>query len=404
MPSTNKFTKDRLKESYSFFPRAVRELFRNQGFDGAASLAYYMVLAMFPGLLALVSLLTLIGASESGTEWMLEILRLALTPRGEVPGNDAQQLLDTAEQLLAGLAANASGTTFAIFVGSLGALWSTSGYVTAFGRCMNRLYGAVEGRPQWKRRAQMLLITFAVVVLAVVSMVLLATSGSVARGIGNLFGLGDSFVTILNWSKPPILLIVVLLVLAMLYYFTPNVKRAKFQWFSPGTVTAVIILGLSVVGFSFYLANFASYSATYGAIGGVIVLVLACWISNIALIFGALVDIEFVRLRQLRTGMSAAEEVQLPLRDSRMIAKKNLSIYKDLVQAQDIRIKHNGDPLQDMRVDPAAKINRKTKVLPIVVVAALTWIVTSRLGNSKLRKSLKHAQQTVHAPEQTTDS
>lgn len=117
----------------------------------------------------------------------------------------------------------------------------------------------------------MFLITLLIMLVAVVTLVLLVTSGSVARGIGNVFGLGDGFVLMLNIAKPPVMLVMVLLVLALLYYFTPNVKRPKFRWFSAGTLTALVILGLSLVGFGIYLSQFASYSATYGAIGGVII-------------------------------------------------------------------------------------------------------------------------------------
>lgn len=388
MPMENRSAKTRLRESYLCYPRAVREFFRNDGLDGGAALSFYMVLAMFPGMLALISLLTLVGASDSSTQWMLEVLQMALTPHGETLSSESKQLLDTAEQLFATLSEHAAGTTLAIVAGSVGALWSTSAYVTAFGRSMNRLYGVAEGRPQWKRRPQMFLITVLIMILAVITMALLVASGSVAQALGNIFGLGDSFVTILNLAKPPALLVVFLLVLALLYYFTPNVKRPRFQWFSPGTITAMLILGLSLAGFSIYLSNFATYSATYGAIGGVIVLIIACWVSNIALILGALVDIEFIRLRQLRTGMPAAEEVQLPLRDATLVARKSLSNYRDLVQAQEIRIKHGGDPLQDMQVDPEGSTPRKTKLAPIILFSAGAWAV-SRWMTKKARGKRK---------------
>ncbi|PJJ42918.1 membrane protein [Glutamicibacter mysorens] len=385
MPLGNSMTKERFKESLSCYPRALREFFRNDGLDIAASLSYFMVLAMFPGLLALISLLSLAGASESGTKWIMELLEQSLAPNGESASGDSQQLLDTAEQLLAGLASQASGTFWAILVGSLGALWSTSGYVTAFSRALNRLYGAPEGRPQWKRRPQMFLITVLIMLVAVVTLVLLLTSGSVARAIGNIIGMGDSFVLMLNIAKPPLMLIMLLLVLALLYYFTPNVKPTKFRWFSPGTLTALVILGLSVFGFGIYVSQFASYSATYGTIGGVIILVLACWISNIALLLGALVDIEFIRLRQLRTGMPAVDDVLLPLRDDTLIAKQELASYKDLVQAQEIRIKHGGDPLEDMEADPSTSPKRKMKLLPMGLVAAAAWTA----GRMKAKRDLR---------------
>lgn len=394
MPSQGRFTKEHMQESLSCFPRALHEFFRSDGLDVAASLSYFMVLAMFPGLLALVSLLSLAGASESGTKWIMDILEQGLAPNGHSSG-DSQQLLDTAEQLLNGLASQASGTFWVILAGSLGALWSTSGYVTAFSRSMNRLYGVPEGRPQWKRRPQMFLITVLIMLVAVITLVLLVTSGSVARGIGNVFGLGDSFVLMLNIAKPPIMLAMVLLVLALLYYFTPNVKRPKFRWFSAGTLTALVILGLSLVGFGIYLSQFASYSATYGAIGGVIILVLACWISNIALLLGAQVDIEFIRLRQLRTGLPAAEEVLLPLRDDTLVAKQELANYKDLVHAQEVRIKHGGDPLEDMEFDPTPKAKRKTKWLPMGAIALTAWVASHVRTTKALRKqqSLKDSGQ-----------
>ncbi|HCM95700.1 MAG TPA: ribonuclease BN [Glutamicibacter sp.] len=392
MPNQNGKTKDRFKESLNCYPRALREFFRNDGLDVAASLSYFMVLAMFPGLLALISLLALAGASESGTKWIMELLEQSLGASGQSSGGDSQQLLDTAEQLLEGLASQAGGTFWTILAGSLGALWSTSGYVTAFSRALNRLYGAPEGRPQWKRRPQMFLITVLIMLVAVVTLVLVLASGSVARGIGNIFGLGDGFVLMLNIAKPPILLIMLLLVLALLYYFTPNVKPRKFRWFSPGTLTALVILGLSVFGFGIYVSQFASYSATYGTIGGVIILVLACWISNIALLLGASVDIEFIRLRQLRTGAQAVDDVLLPLRDDTLIAKQELAAYKDLVQAQEVRINHGGDPLEDMEMDPVSGPKRKTKLLPMGLVAVAAWTAGRLNGKRVLRRNSEESK------------
>lgn len=390
MPDKGRFTKEHMKESLNCFPRALREFFRNDGLDVAASLSYFMVLAMFPGLLALISLLSLAGASDSGTKWIMEILEQGLAPNGQASNGDSRQLLDTTEQLLEGLASQASGTFWAILAGSLGALWSTSGYVTAFGRSMNRLHGVPEGRPQWKRRPQMFLITVLIMLVAVLTLVLLVTSGSIARGIGNVVGLGDSFVLMLNIAKPPIMLVMILLVLALLYYFTPNVKRPRFRWFSAGTLTALVILGLSLVGFGIYLSQFASYSATYGTIGGVIILVLACWISNIALLLGALVDIEFIRLHRLRAGLPATDDMLLPLRDDTLVAKQELANYKDLVQAQEVRINHGGDPLQDMEMDPQRPAKRKMKLLPIGAAATAAWVISRAATRRTLRKDMKN--------------
>jgi len=366
-------TADKAHEVFQAFSRALREFFRKDGLDAAASLSYFMVLALFPGVLALVSLLALVGASQGATEWILEVLYQTLDPQGNGSGQDARQALQMAEQLLNGLAAEASGTTLTIALGTVGALWSTSGYVNAFSRAMNRLYKVREGRPQWKRRPQMLGITLLIMIVMVVSLALLVTSGPVAQAIGNVVGLGDQFVTVLNWLKPPLMLLMALVVLALLYQLTPNVKRPRFKWISIGTVTALVVLGLAVGGFSIYISNFASYSATYGAIGGVIILVLACWISNMALLMGAVVDIEFARLAQLRAGVAAAEDLQYPVRDRSLIAKRELSNLKDLAEAQEIRLRHGGDPLDGLDRETAAARRSAHTGLLIAATAVATW-------------------------------
>lgn len=380
----------KLRESLDCFPRALREFLRVGGLDAAAALSYFLVLAMFPGLLAMISLLSLAGASEGGSQWIMDLLERSMSPNGEPLQGDAQQLLDTARQLLDGLASEASGTTVAILIGSLGAIWSTSGYVQAFSRAMNRMYGVQEGRPSWKRRPQMFMITLMMMLVAVISLVFLVTSGSIARGLGSLIGLGDNFVTLWNWAKPPIMLVMFLLILALLYYLTPNVKRERFRWFSPGTLTALTTLVLAVLGFGFYLTRFASYSATYGAIGGVIVLVLAGWISNIALLYGAMVDIEFARLRQLRAGIPAAEHLQLPVRDDTQIRKQEFGEHKDNANAQNIMVEHGGDPLMRLSwEEPRDSGKRKTRWLPVAVALAAGWGFT-RWSRAK-HTSRKHS-------------
>lgn len=387
-----RLTAEKRSEVFQAFSRSAREFFRSNGLDAAASLSYFMVLALFPGVLALVSLLALVGASEEATEWILEVMHQALAPQGnEHLGQDALQILDMAEQLLTGLAASTSGTTITILLGVAGALWSTSVYVNAFSRAMNRLYKVEEGRPQWKRRPQMLGITILMMIVMVLSLALLVTSGQVALALGNLIGLGEQFVTLLNWLKPPLMLLMALLVVALLYHFTPNVKRPRFKWLSVGTVSALVVLGLSVVGFSLYISRFTSYSATYGAIGGVIILVIACWISNIALLMGAIVDIEFARLAQLRQGIAADEELQYPVRDDTLFAKKDLSTFRDLVGAQQIRIKHGGDPLESPGTDEPEKSGSLRTPVMVATAGVAAWFAIRRWSRRRNGSSKPNA-------------
>lgn len=383
-----KTTRDKRSEVFQAFARAVREFFRNNGLDAAASLSYFMVLALFPGVLALVSLLALVGASQGATQWILDVMHQALAPQGQDGlGQDVSQVLEMAEQLLTGLAMETSGTTVTILLGTVGALWSTSVYVNAFSRAMNRLYKVQEGRPQWKRRPQMLGITLLIMIVMVLSFVMLVTSGQVALAIGNVIGMGEQFVVLLNWLKPPTMFVMALLVVALLYHLTPNVKRPRFKWFSFGTISALVVLALAVLGFSIYISRFTSYSATYGAIGGVIILVIACWISNIALLMGAIVDIEFARLAQLRQGIAADAELQYPVRDDTLFARKNLSNFRDLVGAQHIRIEHGGDPLEFTDSPAPSKTGFARTSLVVVSVGAAAWLALRRWSHRRVTTS-----------------
>ncbi len=122
----------------------------------------------------------------------------------------------------------------ALIIGIVGALWSASGYVGAFGRAMNRVYEIKEGRPFWKLRPLMIVITLASVILAGLVAIGLVVSGPLARAIGDAIGLGETAVTVWNIAKWPVLLVLAALVVAILYYATPNVKQPKFRWISVG--------------------------------------------------------------------------------------------------------------------------------------------------------------------------
>lgn len=226
---------------------------------------------------------------------------------------------------------------FAVVLGLLGALWSASGYVGAFGRAMNRIYEIDEGRPFYKLRPVMLLITLLAVILAALVALALVVSGPVARAVGAAIGLGDTAVTIWNIIKWPVMLAVVVIVVAILYYATPNIKQPKFRWISIGAGIAVLVWIVASVGFGFYVAHFSSYNKTYGSLAGVIVFLLWLWITNLALLFGAEVDSEIERGRQLQAGIEAEEVLQLPARDTKASDKTAAKDEKDVAEAKAIR-------------------------------------------------------------------
>jgi membrane protein len=125
---------------------------------------------------------------------------------------------------------------------------------------------------------------------------------------------------------------------ALLYYATPNIKQPKFRWISFGSLFALVVWALASAGFAFYAANFSKYNATYGSIGGIIIFLLWMWISNNALLFGAELDAELERGRELQAGIEAEETIQLPPRDTKQSDKRADQHAKDVRIGRDLRI------------------------------------------------------------------
>jgi membrane protein len=202
---------------------------------------------------------------------------------------------------------------------------------------MNRVYEIQEGRPVWKLRPVMLLVTLVSVILVAVVLVGLVVTGPAAKAVGDTIGLGSTAVMIWNIAKWPVMLAIVVFVVALLYYATPNIKMPKFRWISIGAIVAIVVWIVASALFGFYVSNFSSYNKTYGALAGVIVFLLWLWITNIALLFGAELDAELERGRELQAGVAAEESVQLPPRDTRNIEKAEEKEQKTIAAARKLR-------------------------------------------------------------------
>lgn len=318
------------KPSWGYiFKRALSEFSKDDCTDLAASLTYFAVLSLFPALLALVSLLGVFGQGEATTQ--------------AITGWLSQYAPDEVTQILEGPINNLTtqtGAGLALVTGILGALWTASGYTGAFGRALNRIYEVEEGRPIWKLRPMNILVTLTMVLIVAVIIVALVLSGGLAQVVGDLIGLGDTAVTVWNIAKWPVVVALAVLLLAVLYYFTPNVQQPKFRWISLGSLVALFVAAVAVALFSFYVSNFSSYNATYGIIGSVIALLLGIWIINNVLLLGAEIDAEVERGRQLQGGIKAEETIQLPPRDTRQIEKKEKKEDKLVDQGRKLRLEH----------------------------------------------------------------
>jgi membrane protein len=327
---------DLTKRSWFYVARkTVREFIEDQCTDLAAALTYYAVLSIFPAVIALTGLLNLVIDSQKAIDTLLKVLEPLVS----------EQMLGSVEPTVRQLASS-QGAGLALVLGLAVALWTASNYVNAFSRAMNRIYEIAEGRPFWKLRPIMILITLVALVLMALVLLLVILSGPLAESIGGVIGLSDTAVTVWQIAKWPIVAVAVMLIVAILYYATPNVQQPKFRWLSIGAVVAIVVWVIAGVAFSLYVYYFSSYNKTYGSLAGVIIALVFLWISNLALLFGAELDAELERGRQLQAGIAAERELQLPARDTRQIEKAEEKEQKDIDLGRRIR-QQSGDQHRD---------------------------------------------------------
>ena len=289
---------------FATLKRTFREFKEDNLTDWAAALTYYAVLSIFPALIALVSMVGLIADPATITRVLTDTVS-ALGPTSAI---------DTFKGPIESITSSESRAGLGLIIGLAGALWTASGYVGAFMRASNSIYEIEEGRPFYKLRPLQILVTLILELMLAIVVVALIVSGPLATAIGEAVGLGDTALTIFNIVKWPVLLVIVSLMLAVLYYAAPNAKLPGFKWISPGSVLAVVVWILASAAFAFYVSKFGSYDKTYGTLGGVITFLVWMWITNLAVLFGAELNAELERSRELEAGEPAHEEIQLPPR------------------------------------------------------------------------------------------
>ena len=291
--------------------RTFKEFSADNITDWAAALTYYSILAIFPAIIALVSIIGLLG--DSLTQPLLDNV-------GKLAPGPAKDILTNA---ITNLASNKGAAGIAFIIGLALALNSASSYISAFARASNSIYDVEEGRPVWKLKPQQIGITIVLLLLLVAVTVAVAVSGPLAQELGKVLGIGDSAVMIWDLAKIPLILLVVSFMFAFLYKTAPNVRQPGFRFWSPGGVVALIIWIVASLLFALYVAKFASYNKTYGALGGVVVFLVWMWITNLAILFGAEFNSELQRSQQIEAGEPAPlDEPFLEPRDTRKLDKK----------------------------------------------------------------------------------
>ena len=277
--------------------RTLMEFKEDNLTDRAAALTYYATLSIFPALIAMVSIVGVVGDPESVTDTLTDVVnRMG-------PASAADTFADPIREVTG----SRSSAGLGLVIGIASALWTASAYVGAFMRASNEIYEVEEGRGIVKLRPLQVLVTFVLVVLLGVVLAAVVVTGPVAEEIGSRIGLGDAAVTAWDIAKWPVLAAIVLLMLALLYYSAPNARLPGFRWISPGSVLAVLVWVVASAGFALFVANFGSYNKTYGALAAVIVALVWLWITNVAILLGAELNAEVERSRELRAGVPGAE-------------------------------------------------------------------------------------------------
>ena len=286
--------------------RTAQEFQEDNLTDWAATLTYYGLLSLFPALIALVSIVGLVGNPESTTNTLTDIVNKvgpdSATTTFEGPINQVTESRATAG--------------FALVVSTLVALWSASGYLGAFIRASNVIYETPEGRPFWKLRPLQVLLTLVIVLLLALMALGVVLTGPIVSAVAEPIGASNTVVNIWNIAKWAVIALLFLLMISLIYYASPNVKQRGFKWITPGGFVALFVWLLASAAFGIYVSQFGSYNKVYGSMAGVVILLIWLWITNLAILFGHELNAERERDVQLKEGLPGAErEIQLEPRD-----------------------------------------------------------------------------------------
>jgi membrane protein len=244
----------------------------------AAALSYYFIFSLFPGFLFVMALLALVPVPHL-------IGRLMMYIRDVLPADAASVVTKTLREMLHG------GNHGLLSIGAILALWSASGAMGSIMAALNVAYQVKDSRPWWKQRVMALLLTLVFSMFLVLGLILMMFGPMLGQFIARPFGLGDLAVSVWNVVSVPIALVLVLTGIALVYYLAPDVEQ-RWQWVTPGAVFAVTAWVVMSLGLRLYATQFANYNATYGSIGGVILLLLWLYATGVVLLVGAEINSE----------------------------------------------------------------------------------------------------------------
>ncbi|HEX8564559.1 MAG TPA: YihY/virulence factor BrkB family protein [Pyrinomonadaceae bacterium] len=275
--------------------RVWEEFYAGSLLTHAAALSFYFLLALFPLLLFLITILGFLtnSGNEMRTSLFAQLSRIA-------PPSASALVYATIDEV----AREADGSKLSF--GLITALWVASSGVAALGDSLNAMYGVKESRPYWRTRLSSIGLTVALIVLIVSPLMLMLYGGEIGEAIANYFNQGSSFITVWSVLQVPIALAFVLVSFALIYYFAPNVYDQKWYWITPGSIAGVLLWLLVSLLFRLYLRHFDSYSLTYGSLGAVVVLSLWFYLTGTAILLGGKINAE-IENAAAKAGMPEAK-------------------------------------------------------------------------------------------------
>jgi len=257
------------------------KLFDDDVFGRAAQLAYYWLFSIFPLLIFLTTLLAFLPMRRNLDQW-IGILSAFLPPEAYTLLNNTFQQI--ARRQRGGL------LSFSILV----TLWTSSSGMEAIITSLNKAYNAAPARSWWKERLLSIALTLGLSAFIISALALIFFGGYISGQTAKYFGFSHAFRTIWAVAQWPIVISLVLLGVELVYYFAPNIKRGKhgkkWEWFTPGAIFAVALWLLISFGFRFYVSRFGNFNATYGALGGVMVLMLWLYLTGVAILVGGVIN------------------------------------------------------------------------------------------------------------------
>jgi membrane protein len=284
--------------------RTLLAFYDDQMTQHAAALTYYGLMSLFPAVLLALSLLGLLGQYPATYDAIIGYLRDVVPASALVP-------LDSS--LRAALRSQGTAAS-ALVISVLVALYGTTGALEAARRALNVVLEADGGRTFLRRKAVDVASTFVLMALVLVSLVMVFVGGGFAEDLLGFVGLGPEAARIWNTVRWPGALAVAMFVFAFIYYVTPDVKQRSYRSVVPGAGVGVLLWLAASVGFSTYVSRIADVGAIYGTFAGAIVLVAWLWLTNVALLFGAELNAEIERHRELREGVPAPDTLNRPAR------------------------------------------------------------------------------------------